>query len=512
MNEIGRRPIRASGLPSPRPRSWASWFAPSTTWPPIWNKAGGWRKPRPASYPRPISRWSRAARSWKPSSKPSPAASSHWTPSARSSRPIALFSISSRPTSHESRRRPAQIVFAPEVAAELSFLERRAQRMGIASTEFEMPSSPRVLSLTATISALDLGTEARLDSGHRRRHGISPRPAPARVEGSRAARCPRNQESPYAYCVVRRAHPPPHGPQSPRIARRDPPLRRRDPLFRGIDEHARRSVCRPRRVPRSAAKTDRSERHRRERRNAVPGAASQHSHRTAPRSRSSAGDGRSQALKRALANLIDNAAEAMENSLLRVLSIETCSAKIMAWRNWCSPIPVTASPMKCVSGCSFPTSPPNSAEPDWALPSPQRSFRSTTVRFAPRITRRPERASFSSCRWRKATAQTARDSRVAVQRQQARRMNHILIVDDEAEIRESLEEILSEEGYAVSSTASGSEAMRSGARRALRCVAARYLAARSRWSRRARTIRSRSKWKTSLKSSSSPATRPSKRR
>ena len=37
-------------------------------------------------------------------------------------------------------------------------------------------------------------------------------------------------------------------------------------------------------------------------------------------------------------------------------------------------------------------------------------------------------------------------------------MNRILIVDDEAEIRESLEEILSEEGYSVSSTASGTEA------------------------------------------------------
>ncbi len=34
-------------------------------------------------------------------------------------------------------------------------------------------------------------------------------------------------------------------------------------------------------------------------------------------------------------------------------------------------------------------------------------------------------------------------------------MNRILIVDDEAEIRESLDEILREEGYSVSSTASG---------------------------------------------------------
>jgi two-component system, NtrC family, nitrogen regulation response regulator NtrX len=38
-------------------------------------------------------------------------------------------------------------------------------------------------------------------------------------------------------------------------------------------------------------------------------------------------------------------------------------------------------------------------------------------------------------------------------------MNRILIVDDETEIRESLEEILSEEGYAVSSTPSGTEAV-----------------------------------------------------
>lgn len=38
-------------------------------------------------------------------------------------------------------------------------------------------------------------------------------------------------------------------------------------------------------------------------------------------------------------------------------------------------------------------------------------------------------------------------------------MNHILIVDDEAEIRESLAEILTEEGYAVTTTATGREAL-----------------------------------------------------
>ena len=37
-------------------------------------------------------------------------------------------------------------------------------------------------------------------------------------------------------------------------------------------------------------------------------------------------------------------------------------------------------------------------------------------------------------------------------------MNHILVVDDEAEIRSSLEEILTEEGYAVATAASAAEA------------------------------------------------------
>ena len=38
-------------------------------------------------------------------------------------------------------------------------------------------------------------------------------------------------------------------------------------------------------------------------------------------------------------------------------------------------------------------------------------------------------------------------------------MNHVLVVDDEAEIRASLEEILREEGYAVATAATAAEAL-----------------------------------------------------
>jgi DNA-binding response OmpR family regulator len=38
-------------------------------------------------------------------------------------------------------------------------------------------------------------------------------------------------------------------------------------------------------------------------------------------------------------------------------------------------------------------------------------------------------------------------------------MNHVLIIDDESEIRDSLEEILREESYAVTTAATGDEGL-----------------------------------------------------
>lgn len=52
-------------------------------------------------------------------------------------------------------------LFPAEIAAELAFLERRAQRMGLAAAEFEMPSASGLLNLTATVALLDLGNHRR---------------------------------------------------------------------------------------------------------------------------------------------------------------------------------------------------------------------------------------------------------------------------------------------------------------------------------------------------------------
>ncbi len=55
-------------------------------------------------------------------------------------------------------------------------------------------------------------------------------------------------------------------------------------------------------------------------------------------------------------------------------------------------------------------------------------------------------------------------------------MNHILVVDDEADIRKLLEEILREEEYAVASTGTAGEALVLLPGCQLRCNAARHLA------------------------------------
>ncbi len=105
-----------------------------------------------------------------------------------------------------------------------------------------------------------------------------------------------------------------------------------------------------------------------------------------------------EALKRALSNLIDNAAEAMQDSLLRELHIST---RLLARSrhpesNSPSPTPAPASPTRCARASSSPTSPPSSAAPASASPSPPRSSRNTTAPSAPKKTSPPAPASSSN--------------------------------------------------------------------------------------------------------------------
>ena len=88
-----------------------------------------------------------------------------------------------------------------------------------------------------------------------------------------------------------------------------------------------------------------------------------------------------EAIRRALANLIDNAAEAMQGSLLRVLGLTARSAKMARRSRSSSPTPVTASPTKFASGCFCPSIPPSIEEPASASPSLPRSSRNMAARL-----------------------------------------------------------------------------------------------------------------------------------
>jgi len=215
-------------------------------------------------------------------------------------------------------------LFAPEVASELTVLERRAQRMGIASTEFEMPSRGGVLSLTATISALDLGTVKRgsiLVIEDVTEFLRAQRQLAWKEVAQRVAHEIKNPLTPIALSAERiRRHMDRNLPESPGVIRRcvDVILSSVESMSTLVDQFAVLAEF-------PAAQPKPSDL------NAIIESAvmlfhgrlqnitiEQHLTRELPAVMADA-----QALKRALANLIDNAAEAMEKSLLRVLSIET---------------------------------------------------------------------------------------------------------------------------------------------------------------------------------------------
>ena len=216
-------------------------------------------------------------------------------------------------------------VFAPDVAAELTLLERRAQRMGIAATEFEMPTSAGILSLTATIAVLDLGANKRgsilviedVTDFLRAQRQLAWKEVAQRV-----AHEIKNPLTPIALSAERiRRHMVRNLPESPGVIRRcvDVILSSVESMSTLVDQFAVLAQF-PAAQPKPADL------------NAIVESAVMLFHGRLDNIRIEQRLSRelppvmadSQALKRALANLIDNAAEAMQNSLLRVLSIETC--------------------------------------------------------------------------------------------------------------------------------------------------------------------------------------------
>ncbi|HEX3471135.1 MAG TPA: ATP-binding protein [Silvibacterium sp.] len=225
---------------------------------------------------------------------------------------------------------PLASLFAPDVAAELVLLERRAQRMGLAAAEFEMSTSAGVLSLTATVSVLDLGANK---PGANKRGSIlvledvteflrAQRQLAWKEVAQRVAHEIKNPLTPIALSAERiRRHMDRNLPESPGVMRRcvDVILSSVESMSTLVDQFAVLAE-----FPAAQPKPDDL--------NAIVESAVMLFHgrldniqieqrlaRDLPPVMADA-----QALKRALANLIDNAAEAMQNSLLRVLSIETC--------------------------------------------------------------------------------------------------------------------------------------------------------------------------------------------
>jgi hypothetical protein len=236
----------------------------------------------------------------------------------------AFLRLAGTPRSGTLTGAPLDSVFPPELAAELALLERRAQRMGIAATEFEMPSAAGPLNLTATIALLDLGNNRRgsiLVIEDITEFLRAQRQVAWKQVAQRVAHEIKNPLTPIALSAERiRRHMDRNLPDSPGVIRRcvEVTLSSVESLRELVDQFATLAefpAARPK--PTSL--------------NSIVEGAVMLFHgrlegvrieqRLAPDLPPVMAD--PQAMQRALANLIDNAAEAMQSSLLRVLSIET---------------------------------------------------------------------------------------------------------------------------------------------------------------------------------------------
>ena len=216
-------------------------------------------------------------------------------------------------------------ILPPNISEEITRIERRARRMGVAASDFELRLPGRTLSLSATMAALDLGGNKRgsiLVIEDVTEFLRAQRQVAWKEVAQRVAHEIRNPLTPIALSAERiKRHVNKNLPESPGIINKcgDVILTSVESMRRLVDQFAALAefpAAQPKPtdlntiVESSVAlfhgRLDDVKIEQRLASDIPPVMAD------------------AEALKRALTNLIDNAAEAMQHSLLRVLSIETC--------------------------------------------------------------------------------------------------------------------------------------------------------------------------------------------
>jgi two-component system nitrogen regulation sensor histidine kinase NtrY len=215
-------------------------------------------------------------------------------------------------------------VFPGDIAGELTLLSRRAQRMGVASTEFEMRGSKGKLDLSATMAMLHLGQDRRgyvlvLENITEFLH--AQRQVAWKEVAQRVAHEIKNPLTPIALSAERiKRHVDRNTPDSPGIIHScsDVILSSVETLRRLVDQFAALAQF-PTAQPKPADLNTIVENALRLFEDRLHGIhVDMHLTPGLPSVMADA-----EALKRALANLIDNAAEAMQESRLHILSITT---------------------------------------------------------------------------------------------------------------------------------------------------------------------------------------------
>jgi two-component system nitrogen regulation sensor histidine kinase NtrY len=219
---------------------------------------------------------------------------------------------------------PLEAIFPPEIADELILLVRRSQRMGIAATEIELSGIGGVRNITATVATLELGNDRQgciLVLEDVTEFLRAQRQVAWKEVAQRVAHEIKNPLTPIALSAERiQKHVDRMAPESPNVVRKcsEVILASVETLRRLVDQFAALAQF-PTLQPRASDLNTIVESA------LLPFAGRLNKIRIVehlgPNIPPVLAD--PEAMKRALANLIDNAAEAMQSSLLRELTIET---------------------------------------------------------------------------------------------------------------------------------------------------------------------------------------------